>query len=377
MPGNVVRPTTELMLMMRPDLRARIAGSTARVTVSTPNTLVANWRCTSGPLRISTGPARANPAQLTSTSTPAPPVAASILAQAWRTEPSSVTSRPMAWMFGVAAARPASTSWRRAAAKTRCPRRASSAAVARPIPELAPVTSTVSRVVIAGSLGHGPRPPGHLKTDRFTRRQYTDLFPRATAGHKLGDVTTPTRPTPRQRLLDAAADLFYRQGIGAVGVDLVSKQAGVSKRTLYQQFGSKDRLIAESLDAHGAAIIGHYIPAEDPGAPARQQILAVFDGLSGWTASETFRGCPFVNTATELADPGHPARQIARDHKLRLRDYFARHAERGQAKDPQRLADQLMVVFDGAIVQAVMGTMRHSDAARSAAQALLDAHGIP
>src|SRR5215468_5038814 len=57
MPGNVVRPTTELMLMMRPDWRARIAGSTARVTVSTPNTLVANWRCTWGPLRISTGPA--------------------------------------------------------------------------------------------------------------------------------------------------------------------------------------------------------------------------------------------------------------------------------------------------------------------------------
>src|SRR5215831_1368239 len=180
-----------------------------------------------------------------------------------------------------------------------------------------------------------------------------------------------TTSTPRQRLLDAAADLFYQQGIGAVGVDLVSKAAGVSKRTLYQQFGSKDQLIAESLDAHGIAILGLYIPAEDPDVPAGQQILAVFDGLSGWTASETFRGCPFVNTATELADPGHPARQIARDYKLALRGYFARHAERGQAKDPQRLADQLIVVFDGAIVQAVMGTLRHSDAARTAAQALL------
>jgi hypothetical protein len=62
-----------------------------------------------------------------------------------------------------------------------------------------------------------------------------------------------------------------------------------------------------------------YIPAEDPGASARQQILAVFDALSQWTAAETFRGCPFVNTATELADPGHPARLIARDYKLRLR----------------------------------------------------------
>jgi AcrR family transcriptional regulator len=190
-------------------------------------------------------------------------------------------------------------------------------------------------------------------------------------------VSTPGLPAPRQRLLDAAADLFYRQGIGAVGVDLVSRTAGVSKRTLYQQFGSKDQLVAESLDAHGDAILGMYIPAGDPGAPAREQILAVFDALSRWTAAETFRGCPFVNTATELADPGHPARVIARDYKLRLRDYFARQAERGEAEDPERLADELTVVFDGAIVQAVMGAVRHPDVARTAVQALLDAHRIP
>jgi AcrR family transcriptional regulator len=189
-------------------------------------------------------------------------------------------------------------------------------------------------------------------------------------------VPHSTTPTPRQRLLDAAAELFYRQGIGAVGVDLVTRAAGVSKRTLYQQFGSKDQLIAESLDAHGPAIIGIYIPAEDPDATPRQQILAVFDGLSGWTASETFRGCPFVNTATELADPGHPARRVARDYKARLRGYFARHAERGQARDPERLADQLIVIFDGAIVQAVIGTVQHPDAALTAAEALLDAQGV-
>jgi AcrR family transcriptional regulator len=184
-----------------------------------------------------------------------------------------------------------------------------------------------------------------------------------------------TRPSARQRLLDAAADLFYRQGIGPVGVDLVSKTAGVSKRTLYQQFGSKDQLVAESLDTHGAAILAQYIPAEDS-APPRQQILAVFDGLSGWSASEAYRGCPFVNTATELADPEHPARKVARDYKLRLRDYFASQAERGTAQDPQRLADQLIVVFDGAIVQAVMGTGFRVDAVRAAVQALLDAQCV-
>jgi AcrR family transcriptional regulator len=184
-------------------------------------------------------------------------------------------------------------------------------------------------------------------------------------------------PSPRQRLLDAAADLFYRQGIGAVGVDLVSKAAGVSKRTLYQQFGSKDQLVAQSLDAQGTAILGLYIPAAGDDARPRDQILAVFDRLGGWTTSEAFRGCPFINTATELADSGHPARRVARDYKLRLRDYFALQAERGGAQDPQRLADQLTVVFDGAIVQAVIGTVPHAAAVRTAVQALLDAQRIP
>jgi AcrR family transcriptional regulator len=186
-----------------------------------------------------------------------------------------------------------------------------------------------------------------------------------------------TRPGPRQRLLDAAADLFYRRGIGAVGVDLVSKAAGVSKRTLYQQFGSKDRLVAESLDAHGGAILDMYLPVAGGDQPPRGQILAVFDGLATWTASEGFRGCPFINTATELSDPGHPARQVARGYKIGMRDFFARQAERGTAADPQRLADQLIVVFDGAIVQAVMGTGQDPDAARTAVQALLDAQGVP
>ena len=190
-------------------------------------------------------------------------------------------------------------------------------------------------------------------------------------------MSSPTTPGPRERLLDAAADLFYRQGIGAVGVDLVSKAAGVSKRTLYQQFGSKDQLIADSLDASGMAVLGMYMPDAGHDGPARQQILAVFDGLDRWTASDAFRGCPFVNTVTELTDPGHPARRVARDYKMRLRDYFADQAERGGAEDPQRLADQLIVVFNGVIVQAVMGTALHADAARTAVAALLDAQCIP
>jgi AcrR family transcriptional regulator len=187
---------------------------------------------------------------------------------------------------------------------------------------------------------------------------------------------SPTVPSPRQRLLDAAGDLFYRLGINAVGVDLISKEAGVSKRTLYQYFGSKEQLVAESLSVAGASILSQYIPVGMADRSPREAILAAFEGLDGWSASAEFRGCPFINTATELPDPQHPARQVAREFKLQLREYFASQARRGGAPDPQRLADQLIVVFDGAIVQAVMGTAASPGAGRSAAQILIDAQGI-
>jgi AcrR family transcriptional regulator len=189
-------------------------------------------------------------------------------------------------------------------------------------------------------------------------------------------MPSATTPTPRQRLIDAAADLFYRQGTVAVGVDLVSKTAGVSKRTLYAEFGSKDQLIAQSLDAKGTEILDMYIPPQEGDTPPAGQILAVFGRLSGWTAADTFRGCPFINTVTELADPVHPARSVARDYKLRLRGYFADLADRAKADDPQRLADQLIAFFDGAIVQAVLGTALSPDTITTAVQALLDAQGI-
>ena len=216
-----------------------------------------------------------------------------------------------------------------------------------------------------------------METERFTPEHRTPIcFLAPLSGRKLFAMPRATTPTPRERLIDAAADLFYEQGIGAVGVDLVSKAAGVSKRTLYLVFGSKDQLVAQSLDAKGAAVLDIYLPAPDDAAPPRQQILAVFGRLGEWTALETYRGCPFINTATELADRAHPARRVARDYKLQLRGYFERQAARGGAEDPGRLAAQLLAFFDGAIVQAVMGTALDSGAIQAAVQALLDAQGV-
>lgn len=183
-------------------------------------------------------------------------------------------------------------------------------------------------------------------------------------------------PTARRKLLDTAADLFYREGIGATGVDRISAEAGVSKRSLYQHFAGKDALVAAALADHGQAVLELYIPIDDGEAPARRKVLDVFDALSRWSKAPDFRGCPFVNVSTELANPHHPARAVARDYKLRLQRYFARQARAGGAKNPSALADQLLMLFDGAICQAMIKSAPVPDSARAAAEILLDAHGL-
>jgi AcrR family transcriptional regulator len=183
-------------------------------------------------------------------------------------------------------------------------------------------------------------------------------------------------PTARRKLLDTAADLFYREGIGATGVDRISADAGVSKRSLYQHFDGKDALVAAALADRGPAILERYLPIDDTEAPSRQKILDVFDALSRWSKAPDFRGCPFVNVATELANPRHPARAVARDYKLRLKRYFARQARVGGAKDPNVLAEQLLMLFDGAICQAVVKSAPVPDSTRAAVEILMDAHGL-
>jgi AcrR family transcriptional regulator len=182
-------------------------------------------------------------------------------------------------------------------------------------------------------------------------------------------------PTARRKLLDTAADLFYREGIATTGVDRISEQAGVSKRSLYKHFAGKDALVAATLADHGQAILERYIPTDDD-APARQKILGVFDALSQWSKAPDFRGCPFVNATTELADRDHPARAVARDHKLRLEYYFADQARIGGATNPDALAEQLLILHDGAVCQAMIKSAPVPESARAAAEILLDAHGL-
>jgi AcrR family transcriptional regulator len=184
-------------------------------------------------------------------------------------------------------------------------------------------------------------------------------------------------PTARRKLLDTAAELFYREGITATGVDRISAAAGVSKRSLYQHFDGKDALVAAALADHGAAIVERYIPTVDNGEPPRQKILGVFEAMGHWSAAADFRGCPFVNVAAELTDAHHPARAVARDYKRQLREYFAHQGRAGGATDPEVLAERLQMVFDGAIVQALINDRAVPESTRGLVEIVLKAHGLP
>src|SRR3981081_436427 len=122
-------------------------------------------------------------------------------------------------------------------------------------------------------------------------------------------------PSPAERILAAADKLFYTQGIRAVGVDAVAAGAGVSKRTLYHHYPSKDALIAAYLTARFKQVA----PSD---APAREQILAYFGRIEAMIADGSFRGCPYVNAVTEIGDPKHPAAGIAVQFKEQRRLWF-------------------------------------------------------
>lgn len=173
--------------------------------------------------------------------------------------------------------------------------------------------------------------------------------------------------SPAQRILAAADRLFYKKGIRAVGVDTVAAEAGVSKRTLYNHYPSKDALIAAYLTARF-----QLLPPSDK--PAREQLLGAYERLGRLVADGSFRGCPYVNAVTELGDPTHPAAGIAVQFKEQRRLWYRGLLERLGARDADGLATQLQILFEGALATAlVRGDPAVARSARAAAEVLIDA----
>ncbi|MEV7890614.1 TetR/AcrR family transcriptional regulator [Streptomyces sp. NPDC002817] len=188
-------------------------------------------------------------------------------------------------------------------------------------------------------------------------------------------MTTEVKPSTRERLLEAAATLTYRDGVG-IGVEALCKAAGVSKRSLYQLFASKDELLAVSLGERASAFAAGLLPAADGGRSPRERILHVFEQLEEQAGAPDFQGCRYLAAQIELKDQSHPASQVAHEVKENLTAFFRAEAERGGASHPDLLARQLSLVFDGASARAGIGADRLTGLVTPTVTTLIDAAGM-
>lgn len=186
-------------------------------------------------------------------------------------------------------------------------------------------------------------------------------------------VFTPPTLTPAGERLAVAADhLFFTHGVRAVGVDTIAETAGVTKKTLYDRFGSKDQLVAVFLvrrarrwqDALEEGLAQH--------GPGAERVLAVFDLVQAWMA-ESDRGCTFVNVYAEVGGTEHPAVEIIRAEKAWMRERFLELVTEAGVASPDRVALTLQLLYEGSL--SLVGAGGRGDAiadARDAAARLLD-----
>jgi AcrR family transcriptional regulator len=161
------------------------------------------------------------------------------------------------------------------------------------------------------------------------------------------------RISPRDRILGTAADLFYRHGIRAVGVEWIAEAARTNKMTLYRHFASKDALVAEYLrqSAREADTCWGRFEAAHPGNP-RAQLRAWLAEMAAHLAASDERGCPLANAAVELPEKGHPARRVIEEYKNAQRDRLAALCRAAKLSEPDLLADELNLLLEGARVTA-------------------------
>jgi AcrR family transcriptional regulator len=184
-------------------------------------------------------------------------------------------------------------------------------------------------------------------------------------------MTFPSeKPSMPERILETADRLFYQQGIRAVGVDTIAAEIGISKRTLYNHFPSKDALISAYLERRFKPV-----PASDK--PPAEQILGTFDRLERGFADKGFRGCPFVNAVAELGAGDHAVRKIAVAFKESRRIWFRDLLKQLDVADADGLATQLTLLVDGSIAQdLVRNDPSMARAAKEAAKVLLANAGV-
>jgi AcrR family transcriptional regulator len=207
------------------------------------------------------------------------------------------------------------------------------------------------------------------------RRPQTGAKAAKTAKEPTGvDRNAARLSSARDRLLVAADELFYAEGVHVVGIDRIVERAGVAKASLYSIFGSKDELVRAYLENHfrqRQRSIGHILAAHDT---PRERLLGIFAELEAALQGSEFRGCRFISAGAE-ARPGDASEVVAAEYRAWLRSLFIELAEAASAQDAKAVGRQLALLYDGAAVAARMDQDRRgaATAVHAAAAALLDA----
>jgi AcrR family transcriptional regulator len=169
--------------------------------------------------------------------------------------------------------------------------------------------------------------------------------------------------------------LFYQEGVRAVGVDLVVEKSGVAKTSLYRHFATKDDLVAAVLERDDAAFWDRWDAiARRHAGDAAAELHAQLRWIAQYVAGPKYRGCPFLNVATEFPSPDHPARVVALRNKNDLRRRLSQLAKRMNVRKHDALADQLLLLIDGAYVDGqLFGKTGPARSFLAAADALIGA----
>ena len=186
---------------------------------------------------------------------------------------------------------------------------------------------------------------------------------------------TSSPKSARERILETAEDLFYREGIRAVGIDAIIEKSGVAKMSLYRNFASKDDLVAAYLEARGRRYWQWWdgVMARNANQP-RRQLPDLFEAIAVRTRRPEFRGCAFLKAAAEFPEEGSPARVVALAHKKELRKRLLKLCRAIGAHQPGLLSNQLLMLIEGAYSTAgILGKRDAVKAAAKAAEALIDA----
>ncbi len=198
-----------------------------------------------------------------------------------------------------------------------------------------------------------------------------------TAARKTTSAIAPPMGDVQQRILDTACQLFYAEGVRAVGIDLIIERAQIAKTSLYRYYRTKDDLVAAFLEREDREFWQQWDEAAAPHAP---DAAAELDALLAWVGERVarpgYRGCPQLNVAAEFADATHPARAISAAHRLEQKRRLAALCQRMGLKKPEVTAAQLSLLVDGAFSS---GALLLGDSAgkvlRAAGRALVEAAG--